>query len=127
AALLHRGVVRLDLRFLLEAIVDYVIGMELHQALGDVLLRPRDQRRADRSPTIELERIRPRQFHRTSDPPAAARRRVERVLSVAIVAKDADAAFKRARIFRFRDGIDEQLLESLDPCFIGACLLRYRE
>ena len=57
AARLHGVVQRAQLRFLLEPMLDGIVGMELHQALDDVLLRPGDQRRADRATAIELERI----------------------------------------------------------------------
>ena len=40
AARLHGVVQRAELRFLLEAVVDGVVRVVLHQALDDVFLRP---------------------------------------------------------------------------------------
>ena len=127
AARLHGVVERADLRLLLQAIVDRAVRMVLHEALDDVLARPLDQRRADRAAAIEDDRIRPRQFHRPADPPAAAGRRVQRILAIAIVAENADAAAQAARFFRLRDRIDEESLEPRDPGLAGAGFLRERE
>ena len=51
----------------------------------------RDQRRADRAPVLEHDRIGAGPLDRPPDPPAAAGRRVERVLAVAVVAQQPDA------------------------------------
>ena len=83
-------------------------GMELHEALDDVLDRPGD-RASCRSSGRGRTRtgLRARQLDRPADPPAAAGRRVERVLAVAVVAQDADAARRaRARASVSRDRLD---------------------
>ena len=81
-------------------IVDRVVGMERHQALDDVLDA------ASSTSVVPIDRpcsnssgFDARQFDRPPDPPAAARRRVERVLAVAIVDQHADAALQSARCF----------------------------
>ena len=92
AAALHRLVERAHLCFLFEAVFHRVVGMIEDQALNDVFLRPGQDRRADGAAFLEHERVRPRQFHWTADPPAATGGGVERILSVAAIAKDADLA-----------------------------------
>src|SRR5438309_11659470 len=101
--------------------------MELHQELDAVLRRPRNQRRADRSSAVEYNGIGAWQLDWTSDPPAAPRRRIERSLTVTIVAQDPDLPRKTTRGLRFGDGLDEQLLEARNSCFIRARLLRQIE
>ena len=69
----------------------------------------------------------PGQFDRTTDPPPASGRRVERVLPIAIVAQQADAAAQIERRLGVGDRVDEQLLELHDARFIDARFLRERE
>src|SRR5947207_1424448 len=83
-ARLRRFVERPDLCFLLQAVVDVVVRVVLHQAFDDVLAGPRDQLRADRAAAIEFEWMRARQLDWTPDPPAATGRGIERVLPIAI-------------------------------------------
>ena len=63
----------------------------------------------------------PGQLDRAPDPPAAAGRRVERILAVAIVAQEADASRRgRARASVSRDRVDEQLLQRRNAVLVGA-------
>ncbi len=102
--------------------------MELDQALDDVLVRPRDELRADRAAAIELQRIRAGQLDRAADPPAAAGRRVERVLAVAIVAQDADGGSEsRARTRVSATASTNSCFSARDARLVGAGFLRELE
>src|SRR5438132_9757824 len=90
------------------------------ETLDDVLGRPRDQMRADRTAAIELERIRAGQLDRTADPPAAPRGGAQRVLPVAIVAKEPDPTLEPECVLGLRHRIDKQAYELRQPRFVGA-------
>src|SRR5437762_5075602 len=117
-ARLHRVEERLNLRLLLEAMVDGVVGMVSHQALDDMLQWPRDQLGADRASAIEFQGIRTGELHRSADPPAPSRCSIERVLPVEIIAQQADAAVDTERALGLGDGIDEKTLQ-LGQTFLG--------
>src|SRR5471032_1301342 len=104
-----------------------MIGMIVNQALRDMLARPLDQRRANRTAVIEDERHRAGQFHRATNPPTASGRGVQRVLTVAVIDQHTDAPFKAAFFFRLRHGLHEQGFEVGYTSLIRASLLRQIE
>ena len=69
---------------------------------------------------FEHQRIRAGPLDRTTNPPTAAGRRVERVLTVAVVAQQTDSTGQLPRVFRLRNCLDKESLQRRQAAFAGA-------
>ncbi len=127
AARLHGVVQSAHLRLVLESVDDVVVGVQRHEALDHMFDRPRDERGPDRSAMLEDDRIRTGPFDRPADPPAPPRRRVERVLPIAVVAQEPDAARQSARLLGLGDGPHEELLQLRQPALVCTGSARHFE
>ena len=126
-ARLDRVVQGVNLSFLLQPIVDIVVGMIFDHALGDVLVRPAQQMGADRAPAVELKWIRTGKLDRPADPPATAGGGVERVLTVTVVAEHADVLGKRTCLRGLSHRFHKEFFERGQSRFARSRLLRQFE